>query len=58
MNVWQGKFPDENTEEDGYQGPAPVDAYKPQNKFGNMHLDVAKPSMLASCVVLKVYMTW
>lgn len=37
MNIWQGKFPDENTKEDGYLGAAPVDAYDPQNKFGIMH---------------------
>ncbi|XP_078678573.1 formylglycine-generating enzyme-like [Branchiostoma floridae x Branchiostoma belcheri] len=33
MNIWQGKFPEENTEEDGYYSTAPVTSYKP-NKFG------------------------
>ena len=32
-NVWQGTFPSENTEADGYYGLAPVDAFKP-NGFG------------------------
>lgn len=30
-NVWQGKFPAENTAEDGYVGPAPVGSYPPNN---------------------------
>jgi sulfatase modifying factor 1 len=33
MNVWQGSFPDRNTEEDGYFGTAPVDAFPP-NGYG------------------------
>lgn len=33
MNVWQGRFPDSNTGEDGYLGTAPVDAFAP-NGFG------------------------
>ncbi|XP_070559188.1 formylglycine-generating enzyme-like [Ptychodera flava] len=33
MNVWQGTFPTTNTAEDGYEGTAPVTAYKPNN-FG------------------------
>eukprot|EP01065_Artemidia_motanka_P014679 TRINITY_DN1852_c1_g1_i6.p1 TRINITY_DN1852_c1_g1~~TRINITY_DN1852_c1_g1_i6.p1 ORF type:complete len:430 (+),score=156.39 TRINITY_DN1852_c1_g1_i6:68-1357(+) len=33
MNVWQGKFFEENSEEDGYWGTAPVRAYEP-NGFG------------------------
>eukprot|EP01062_Namystynia_karyoxenos_P062351 TRINITY_DN55248_c0_g1_i1.p1 TRINITY_DN55248_c0_g1~~TRINITY_DN55248_c0_g1_i1.p1 ORF type:complete len:423 (+),score=135.32 TRINITY_DN55248_c0_g1_i1:71-1339(+) len=33
MNIWQGKFFEENTQEDGYWGTAPVDAY-PANGFG------------------------
>ncbi len=33
MNTWQGRFPDENTAEDGFIGTAPVDAYAP-NGFG------------------------
>ena len=33
MNIWQGKFPEENTAEDGYISTAPVDSYPP-NKFG------------------------
>eukprot|EP00054_Salpingoeca_dolichothecata_P038364 m.13653 g.13653 ORF g.13653 m.13653 type:complete len:302 (-) comp8495_c0_seq1:66-971(-) len=34
MNTWEGKFPDENSVEDGHHGLAPADAYGPQNKFG------------------------
>lgn len=33
MNVWQGRFPVENTAEDGFVGTAPVHAYEP-NGFG------------------------
>jgi formylglycine-generating enzyme required for sulfatase activity len=32
-NIWQGTFPDENTEADGYAGTAPADAFSP-NDFG------------------------
>jgi formylglycine-generating enzyme required for sulfatase activity len=32
-NIWQGQFPDFDTAEDGYSGPAPVNAYPP-NAFG------------------------
>ncbi len=32
-NIWQGAFPDHNTNEDGYKGTAPVTAYKP-NGYG------------------------
>jgi formylglycine-generating enzyme required for sulfatase activity len=32
-NIWQGRFPEENTAEDGYRGTAPVDAFR-QNEFG------------------------
>jgi formylglycine-generating enzyme required for sulfatase activity len=32
-NIWQGIFPMDNTEEDGYSGTAPVHAYKP-NAYG------------------------
>jgi formylglycine-generating enzyme required for sulfatase activity len=32
-NVWQGTFPSENTEDDGYYGTAPVDAFAP-NAYG------------------------
>ncbi len=28
-NIWQGRFPDENTEEDGYGGTCPVRAFPP-----------------------------
>lgn len=31
MNTWQGRFPDENTAEDGHLGTAPVMAYAPNN---------------------------
>jgi sulfatase modifying factor 1 len=33
MNVWQGQFPYHNTDEDGYYGTAPVDAFEP-NGYG------------------------
>ncbi|MDF0600001.1 formylglycine-generating enzyme family protein [Psychromarinibacter sp. C21-152] len=33
MNTWQGRFPTENTEEDGYLGTAPVTAFAP-NGYG------------------------
>jgi len=33
MNIWQGRFPHENTAEDGYVGTAPVDAFSP-NGYG------------------------
>ena len=33
MNVWQGAFPDRNTEADGYYGTAPVDSFPP-NGYG------------------------
>jgi formylglycine-generating enzyme len=33
MNVFQGTFPPENTEADGYAGTAPVQAFKP-NGYG------------------------
>src|SRR5699024_6496619 len=32
-NIWQGDFPDKNTEADGFIGTAPVTAYKP-NGYG------------------------
>ncbi|KAK3803123.1 hypothetical protein RRG08_028042 [Elysia crispata] len=34
MNIWQGEFPNSNTEEDGYGTTAPVTAFPKQNKFG------------------------
>jgi sulfatase modifying factor 1 len=33
MNVWQGTFPQENTEADGFYGTCPVDAFPP-NGYG------------------------
>jgi formylglycine-generating enzyme required for sulfatase activity len=33
MNVWQGTFPSQNTEDDGFRGTAPVDAFPP-NGYG------------------------
>jgi sulfatase modifying factor 1 len=33
MNVWQGRFPGENTRADGYLGTSPVDAFPP-NPYG------------------------
>ncbi|EDO26016.1 predicted protein, partial [Nematostella vectensis] len=32
-NLWQGRFPVENTAEDGYEGTCPVTAF-PQNGYG------------------------
>jgi formylglycine-generating enzyme len=32
-NIWQGEFPDVDLADDGYSGPAPVDAF-PANGFG------------------------
>ena len=32
-NIWQGAFPDENTQEDGFAGTAPVKSYPP-NGYG------------------------
>lgn len=32
MNIWQGKFPTENTKEDGYDSTCPVDKYR-QNDY-------------------------
>lgn len=32
-NIWQGKFPNNNTREDGYAGTAPADAFPP-NGYG------------------------
>ena len=32
-NIWQGKFPHENTKEDGFLGTAPVTSFRPNN-FG------------------------
>jgi formylglycine-generating enzyme required for sulfatase activity len=32
-NIWQGEFPQLNTQEDGYLGTAPVDSFEP-NSFG------------------------
>lgn len=34
----QGEFPDKDTQEDGYAGVAPVDAFPAQNKFGKICL--------------------
>lgn len=34
MNIWQGKFPNENTMEDGYKGTSPVNAFEQQNSHG------------------------
>jgi formylglycine-generating enzyme required for sulfatase activity len=33
MNIWDGKFPNENTMSDGYLGLAPVESYD-ANKYG------------------------
>ncbi|MDT0683231.1 formylglycine-generating enzyme family protein [Roseicyclus sp. F158] len=37
MNVWQGRFPDENIAEDGFIGTAPVTAFEP-NGYGMMNM--------------------
>lgn len=34
VNIWQGKFPDSNTEEDGFSATAPVRSFPPQNHYG------------------------
>jgi formylglycine-generating enzyme len=34
MNVFQGRFPVENTVEDGFEFTCPVDAFGPQNSYG------------------------
>ena len=33
-NIFQGKFPETNTKDDGYEYLAPVDAFGPQNDYG------------------------
>ena len=33
MNVWQGRFPNENTVDDGYYGTCPADGFPP-NEYG------------------------
>jgi formylglycine-generating enzyme len=33
MNTWQGNFPNEDTGEDGFKGPAPVGSFPP-NSYG------------------------
>lgn len=38
MNVWQGKFPDENSGMDGFVGVAPARAYGPSGRRGKMLL--------------------
>jgi len=38
MNIWQGKFPLDNTEEDGWISTAPVDSFPAQNKYGLHHI--------------------
>jgi formylglycine-generating enzyme required for sulfatase activity len=37
-NIWQGRFPDVNTAEDGFLATAPVEALGPQNDFGLHHV--------------------
>lgn len=37
MNVWQGRFPDSNSGEDGFLGTAPVDSYA-ANGFGMFNM--------------------
>ncbi|XP_044527883.1 inactive C-alpha-formylglycine-generating enzyme 2 isoform X2 [Gracilinanus agilis] len=32
-NLWQGKFPQADTAEDGFHGASPVDAFPPQNNY-------------------------
>ena len=34
MNVWEGKFPEENLLVDGFHGPAPVLSFPAQNAYG------------------------
>ncbi|XP_030078493.1 inactive C-alpha-formylglycine-generating enzyme 2 isoform X2 [Microcaecilia unicolor] len=33
-NLWQGRFPEQDTADDGYHGISPVMAYSPQNNYG------------------------
>nr|XP_033778256.1 inactive C-alpha-formylglycine-generating enzyme 2 isoform X2 [Geotrypetes seraphini] len=33
-NLWQGRFPEQDTADDGYHGISPVMAYLPQNNYG------------------------
>ncbi|KAK7094221.1 hypothetical protein V1264_007872 [Littorina saxatilis] len=33
-NTWQGKWPEDNSEADGYKSTNPVDAFRPQNYIG------------------------
>ena len=33
-NIWHGKFPTDNTGDDGYKWLSPVDAFGPQNAYG------------------------
>lgn len=33
LNIWQGKFPEENTKEDGFEFTCPVDEFQ-QNDYG------------------------
>uniref|UniRef100_A0A914VUX0 Sulfatase-modifying factor enzyme domain-containing protein n=1 Tax=Plectus sambesii TaxID=2011161 RepID=A0A914VUX0_9BILA len=35
-NLWQGKFPDNDTGRDGFAGTSTVNAYRPQNDYGTM----------------------
>ena len=47
-NIWQGKFPCENTAEDGYRGTAPVGSYPAQRlrpvRHGRQRLGVVQPT--------------
>jgi len=38
MNIWQGKFPYDNSKEDGWISTAPVDSFPVQNKYGLHHI--------------------
>ncbi|WP_005614209.1 SUMF1/EgtB/PvdO family nonheme iron enzyme [Tritonibacter mobilis] len=52
-NIWQGRFPEQNTCADGYYGTAPVDAFAPNtagifNVSGNVWEWTADPFRIAS----------
>ena len=36
-NIWTGKFPELNTEEDGFRGTCPVTKF-PESKFGHKNM--------------------